>query len=763
MSPSASECSGLSRRASVWFDEDFEPGLVTVIIPTYNRAHWIGHALDSVEAQTWPQLEIIVVDDGSTDGTAKLLGARGPIQMGHRMRVLTQANAGVGAARNKGTQAARGEYIVYLDSDDMLFPDAIKDYVECLVAHDAKYCFAPIDSIDENGEPANDSRRYHPNVRTVDFLMGCFWLVHGACYRREVLNAAGPWNTTLPIGEDYEFLWRIKATAGRGYYMEKVTGVYRQHSRDQLHHRIERTQFYRWKLSALDLFAAWLRSRGYWNPEVCLNVAKEYRFTAMRLAGLGAMTEKNHALKLMQNYCCEIRHPLALVGSLRLINAQWFYLTASRFQYWKHRRRAGPKVKSAAVPRKLPSLLFISPIFPDAEGVGPARRAEMMVRALSLSHQVTLLVVSSAVHASSKPVDLAYLGGRWAQVPFAESGWLRHHRMLERRFAWLYAWAGNLPIEFLHAPARCLKARLAFEGQNFDVVHAFRLAVADCALQLRRIQPLGTKFHLDIDDIESLSFDRLAGLMRLNGERKKADELAQKARAFARAERRLLPRFDRLYVTSESDRKRLSAGYPEVRVLPNVVGLLPVKESEAPAQENAAGEFRLLFVGLLSYYPNADAVKWFSREVIPLLRLREVDGWRFVVGGYEMPESLEKLLRSIPEVECLGTYATTREGFSRGDALVVPLRTGAGTRIKILEAFKYGKPVISTAAGIEGIEAVPDRDYLPAETPPDFVRQISRLRHDSELRASLVRHAGELVRSRYSLKVAAEVVKWHNS
>ena len=128
-----------------------------------------------------------------------------------------------------------------------------------------------------------------------------------------------------------------------------------------------------------------------------------------------------------------------------------------------------------------------------------------------------------------------------------------------------------------------------------------------------------------------------------------------------------------------------------------------------------------------------------------------------------MTEPIKNLLTSIPEAEPIGSFATAAEGFSQGDALIVPIRSGAGTRIKILEAFLYGKPVISTSVGIEGIEAIPDRDYLLAETPDDFVRQVSKLMNDSELRSSLVRSAGELVRSRYSLNVVEEAVKWERT
>jgi glycosyltransferase involved in cell wall biosynthesis len=86
---------------------------VTVVVPAYNAAAFVRRAVDSVLSQTWADRELLVVDDGSTDGTLGVLAG-----YGERVRVLTQANAGPAAARNHGLRAARGRYVAYLDADD---------------------------------------------------------------------------------------------------------------------------------------------------------------------------------------------------------------------------------------------------------------------------------------------------------------------------------------------------------------------------------------------------------------------------------------------------------------------------------------------------------------------------------------------------------------------------------------------------------------------------------------------------------------------
>src|SRR5918994_3621037 len=95
--------------------------LVTVVIPCYNQAHFLGEAIESVLSQSYPNFEILVVDDGSTDDTSEVAG-RYPQQV----RLIRQENRGLAGARNTGIGHARGEYLVFLDADDRLLPEALE-------------------------------------------------------------------------------------------------------------------------------------------------------------------------------------------------------------------------------------------------------------------------------------------------------------------------------------------------------------------------------------------------------------------------------------------------------------------------------------------------------------------------------------------------------------------------------------------------------------------------------------------------------------
>src|SRR5215212_9338337 len=109
--------------------EDAEVGLVSVIIPCYNQAHFLGEAIESVLSQSYKNFEIIVVDDGSSDNTSEVASSY------EEVRLVRQENRGLSAARNAGITHSEGEYLVFLDADDRLLPKALEAGLECFEAH----------------------------------------------------------------------------------------------------------------------------------------------------------------------------------------------------------------------------------------------------------------------------------------------------------------------------------------------------------------------------------------------------------------------------------------------------------------------------------------------------------------------------------------------------------------------------------------------------------------------------------------------------
>ena len=138
----SSETHGCTQRLA----ESGAAPLVSVIIPCYNLARFLPGAIDSVLAQTRSPVEVIVVDDGSTDNTGQIASRYQSI------RYFRQTNRGVSRARNFGFLASNGAYVIFLDADDQLTPNAVEAHLDCFEAHtEAGFVVGDIDQISENG------------------------------------------------------------------------------------------------------------------------------------------------------------------------------------------------------------------------------------------------------------------------------------------------------------------------------------------------------------------------------------------------------------------------------------------------------------------------------------------------------------------------------------------------------------------------------------------------------------------------------------
>ena len=182
---------------------------VSVIIPTYNRSKLLRVAVESVLAQTYPAIEIIVVDDGSKDDTAAVMAE----YAGH-VTYIEQANAGVSAARNTGFRASSGEYINFLDDDDTFMPTKIERQVEVLKAQPgAGLVHCGYQHVDGEGTVLDTTGLLPEGHVLKELVCGCFVVVHAPLIRRQCLNQVGLFDETLPWTADWD-LWLRIALAG---------------------------------------------------------------------------------------------------------------------------------------------------------------------------------------------------------------------------------------------------------------------------------------------------------------------------------------------------------------------------------------------------------------------------------------------------------------------------------------------------------------------------------------------------------------------
>jgi glycosyltransferase involved in cell wall biosynthesis len=189
--------------------------LVSVVIPCYNAARFVRETIDSVLAQGYSNVEIIVVDDGSTDQSVK-------IATDYRdVRCIRQRNAGVAAARNTGLLNSRGEYIVFLDADDRLLPGSLEASLNCLMSElDCAFAFGDVRSIDANGFPLphRSSCPHKGKDHYLSLLYHCYiWTPGAVMYRRSVLNAVSGFDTRVAAAADLELNLRLTRTYAACY------------------------------------------------------------------------------------------------------------------------------------------------------------------------------------------------------------------------------------------------------------------------------------------------------------------------------------------------------------------------------------------------------------------------------------------------------------------------------------------------------------------------------------------------------------------
>jgi glycosyltransferase involved in cell wall biosynthesis len=435
-----------------------------------------------------------------------------------------------------------------------------------------------------------------------------------------------------------------------------------------------------------------------------------------------------------------------------------------------------------------PSLLYVSPVVPLSSGNGLAMRAGTVLRILTEWYRIRLLVFPLYVPgAVPVPAELEGLCEGTAVVPIAElpqgggGAWADRAPGLPPSETEPAGGEGGLFGRLRRRSGPANETQLPFSDLSFDVVHIFRLVTVRLAnpylMPSTHGSPARARRHLDLDDIESRTMQRVAALYRENG------QLAMAARTEAEAggalawENAVLPQVDRVCVCSETDRReiltRLStpnqpaklppaqtgvppgAG-PEVCVLPNAVAVPDVGPPawKPVGASHASMPFVFLFVGTLGYYPNQDALWYFCNRVWPLIRRDARVEVELIAVGAGMFAGRTALSR-VPCVQVLGEVPEVETMYRRAHAVIVPVRAGGGTRIKVLEAFGYRRPVVSTSVGIEGIEAMNEEHVLLGDTPEDFARQCLRLTDDSALRERLTQNAFSLFTRAYTLEAVA--------
>lgn len=382
------------------------------------------------------------------------------------------------------------------------------------------------------------------------------------------------------------------------------------------------------------------------------------------------------------------------------------------------------------------SILFITPVIPKADGTGTEQRAAMWLHDLGKKHQVDTIFLPVYIGHKDDPTRYDLL---LKSKNFNTSYWLRLLSSLRNGRAQtppIWAVLGDEEKKIL----------LNFlEGKDYKCILIFRLYLIPIWAILKAEFP-EAKISLDIDDLESETNSEISLLELRRGKIYSSLVHRLAATLYAKIEKARIGDFDHVYVCSESDQNRIVSLNESVAVVSNKI------VDKALVENNEMG-FNGLFIGALDYPPNREAVYEIIDHIIPKMKdSHEDQDFQIDIVGSCFDRSLQRKMKSTEHLVYHGYVAAERiQNFYRESSyLICPIRAGGGTRIKIIEAFSYGVPVISTLKGAEGIVAVDGEHLLICDTAREFASAIEHLRTDHTLSQHLIKNAKHLSRKEYT-------------
>jgi polysaccharide biosynthesis protein PslH len=381
-------------------------------------------------------------------------------------------------------------------------------------------------------------------------------------------------------------------------------------------------------------------------------------------------------------------------------------------------------------------VLFVAPYLPSPPKFGGQRRMHELMRGLARVRHVSLLTLvdpdddpSEGLKATSEYCRrVVTVASRRTNASGARKRLAQLGSLLSRHS---HGWLAHGGPTFSDA----LRAMLREE--RFDVV-CVEFAQTMAALPARMGDP-GARPVLCLDE-HNIEFEIERRTARTTRDPVRRAYSAIDWRKLRADERRAWTAVDGCTLTSRRDEEKLLAELPAVptAVVPNGVDLEHFRPTANPVGSDRP---RLLFFGAIDYHPNTDGLLFFLKEIWPDVSRRNPRA-RLDIVGRRPPPAIESF-RS-PSVDVVGAVEDVRPWIGRASVVVVPLRIGGGTRLKVLEAMGMGKAIVSTTIGVEGLDVEHERDVLVADDAAEFSRSVGRVIAQPSLAARL----GQVARSR---------------
>jgi polysaccharide biosynthesis protein PslH len=302
----------------------------------------------------------------------------------------------------------------------------------------------------------------------------------------------------------------------------------------------------------------------------------------------------------------------------------------------------------------------------------------------------------------------------------------------------------NKPFSLERFHSQAMTDRIASELARTN----YALILCDGMYALRNVPQTDVPILLNCHNVENVLYRRYSDLE--SNPLKKAYATREGA-LMELAEVQSLARSMNAIACSPIDQAHLQTLSPSCRisVVPNIVDTDFFTAATSPSPTSAP---KLLFQGGMDWYPNRDAVQYFVRDIFPKVRQR-IPQARFVAAGRNPPTKFVRSFAESDNIQFTGTVPDMRPYLQEADVVVVPLRIGAGTRIKILEACASGKVVVSTSVGAEGLDLRDRCEILIADDPGTFATRVVEAIQDHNMRESMARQAREAAVERYSQPV----------
>ena len=396
-----------------------------------------------------------------------------------------------------------------------------------------------------------------------------------------------------------------------------------------------------------------------------------------------------------------------------------------------------------------PKVLFVAPIAPAPEGNGLSIRAATTLQGLGKECKLTTLVlpvsdpgaIGESLEWSARRSEASRLiplstpreaAQRWLKTPESRA---------------LIAQLQPLPERARLAPPDAVAGSL--QTMDFDAVWIMRLYLAATVLPFRK---RGVRLILDHDEDDAAVLRAISKLQEERGDLAAAERLRSEASAYDRLAAQAIGWFDGIVTASPLETAALGRRHPFVEgtTIPNAVRL----SNASKTSHKKTAPPKLLFIGNFDYVPNLDAALRLAEWIFPIIQQSEPEAELHLVGG---GRKIQQHSRN-PGICVHGYVADLTALYDSATVALIPLRAGGGSRLKILEAFAHGLPVVTTSKGCEGLEVCDGEQLLIAESDADLAAAALRLASDGNLATNLAKAARRFVAEQHDDDIIGEKI-----